>query len=119
MAAGVYDSTTFIEQLYVDGFLAGPISTATVPGNPAIQTLIGQAPDGSQPGFIGDIANVAVFNRALSAAQIQALRTAAGGVASSPTPVLAISPGAGGKFDVSCFFGTTLQKTSSLTPPSW
>ncbi|PWU10724.1 MAG: hypothetical protein C5B50_24830 [Verrucomicrobia bacterium] len=120
MLAGVYTSSTFIEQIFVDGVLAGPISSATVPGNPTIHTQIGAAPDGSQARFFGDIAQVAVFNQALTAAQIQTLRTAAGGPPSSPTPVLTISPGLGTSFDITCFFGTTVQRTYSLSSsPNW
>lgn len=75
--AGVFDATTGTMQIYIDGVLSTKINTAVRPfrdlnsnANPGV--TIGNAIDYVQ-GFKGMIDEVSVFNRALSAEEIQGI----------------------------------------------
>lgn len=70
--AAVVDSTSLELSLYVDGKLrmTAPIAKGILPGS--VQLAIGQAPWGVRS-LVGDVDDVAVWNRALVAEEVEAL----------------------------------------------
>ena len=83
--AGEWDGTH--QTLYIDGAVAAQ-STTTNANNNARSFIIGCAPDDTGRNFIGNVTQVAVFNTALTAAQIQSMYFAAGGI----PPVITSQP---------------------------
>jgi len=73
---GVWDTTN--EYLYVDGLSNSASSSTGLPTGGTDDFTIGEAPDDTYRIFDGNIAEVAIFSYALSAAQIESLYQAAG-----------------------------------------
>ena len=69
---GVWDQASSTGYIYIDGQLAGTASETS--GGPEGEPfLIGNAPDYNNRGFVGSVAQVALFPTALTAVQIQNL----------------------------------------------
>ncbi len=75
------------QTIYIDGAVASQ-NTATNGNNNARSFIIGCAPDDTGRNFIGNVAQVAVFSNALTAAQVQSIYFAAGGI----PPVITLQP---------------------------
>ncbi len=93
--AGVYDAAAGTLNIYVNGVLDSGVILGTVPGsqfNQAVNVNIGRRTGGFY--FNGTIDEVRIYNRALTAAQIQQdMNTPLGGTPIAATP--AFSPGGG------------------------
>ena len=71
---GTYNATNNAAVLYIDGAQsASGTFTAPPVGNTASELLLGGAPDWTGRNLVGDIAHVAIFNSALSSAQVSNL----------------------------------------------
>jgi hypothetical protein len=93
--AGVYNAATQALDIYVNGVLDDGTLKGVVPSSqvvPALSATIGKRSDGYY--FNGVIDNLRIYNRALSAAEIQAdMSTPVGGAASNPVPAItSLSP---------------------------
>lgn len=71
-AAAVYDGATM--RLYQDGDLVGSVAkSGTISTNPGVPVAIGNQPAGAGRPFDGNIDDMRIYDRALTAAEIQAL----------------------------------------------
>ena len=80
--AAMYSSASQTMQIYVNGQLAGSVSAAGTIAAASMETLIGAyLPNGTTPGgfFSGVINDVRIYNRMLTAAEVQALYALGGG----------------------------------------
>ncbi len=73
---GTYDSASGAAVLYIDSVSSGTATWVAPPGDTDRPFLIGGAPDYAGRNFVGEVAQVAIFNSALSVAQIQGLYNA-------------------------------------------
>ena len=103
MMAGVYNGSA--QQLYIDGKLVGSSSGSAPPGSPD-DVMIAAAPDylGAR-NFKGNIAQVAIYNTALSAAQIAQIY---GSV--DTAPLVSITPA-----NPSTYSGNNITLTANLS----
>lgn len=101
---GVYDGTSQI--LYVDGKLAGSSPASTAPPGNADDVMIAAAPDylGAR-NFQGNIAQVAIYNTALTAAQVIQIYGAV-----DTAPVVSITP-----VNPSTYSGNNVTLTANLS----
>jgi hypothetical protein len=84
---GTFDGTTFL--FYTNGVLAGS-GTGTL--GPAVSAPLTIGDAGGCPGFVGFVDEVAIYNRALSAGEIQAIYTAGSAGKCPPAPVITGQP---------------------------
>jgi hypothetical protein len=88
---GVWDGTS--QYLYIDGALVGQDTPTPGTGGNSQPFEIGTAPDDSGRNFVGSICQVAVFDKALSSAQIQGVYFSAGTppvITAQPEPTVSI-----------------------------
>ena len=73
---GTYDSTSSNAVLYIDSVSSGTAVWSAVSGTPDADFLIGGSPDYTGRNFVGEVAQVAIFDTALGVTNIQGVYNA-------------------------------------------
>ena len=89
--AFTFDNAGGFKRLYVNGVLVGDLPLSPNLTGSADEIMIGNSPVWTDRSFNGRMDEVALFNRALTSAEIQALFTSAGVTTPAPQPVIRLT----------------------------